>query len=80
MSEVEIVAVDNLSETRSSNNQEVRVATFYYWKYSHYFEVVDEGDKNLKAHCTLCLASAKPLSCARNTTSNFKKHLMFTKL
>ena len=27
------------------------------------------------AHCTLCSPSSKPLSCARNTTSNFKKHL-----
>lgn len=36
---------------------------------------MEEGDKNLKARCTLCSASAKPLSCARNTTSNFKKHL-----
>ena len=29
----------------------------------------------MRAHCTLCSASSKPLSCARNTTSNFKKHL-----
>ncbi|XP_065893472.1 uncharacterized protein [Dysidea avara] len=52
-------------------------ATLYHWKYSHYFEVVEEGDKNIRACCTLCSASAKPLSCARNTTSNFKKHLDF---
>jgi len=61
MSEVEIVAVNNFSETRSINSQAVRVATFYFRKCSHYFEVVDEGDKNLKAHCTLCSASAKPI-------------------
>ena len=36
---------------------------------------MEEGDKNLKARCTLCSTSAKPLSCVRNTTSNFKKHL-----
>ena len=36
---------------------------------------MEEGDKNLKARCTLCSASAKPLSCAQNTTSTFKKHL-----
>ena len=36
---------------------------------------MDEGDKNLKVRCTLCSASAKPLSCARNTIFNFKKHL-----
>ena len=63
MSEVEIVAVDNRSDSRSSNSQGasqgVRVATFYHWKYNHYFKVVDEGDKNLKARCTLCSASAK---------------------
>ena len=37
--------------------------------------MVDEGDKNLKARCTLSSPSSKLLSCARNTTSNFKKHL-----
>ena len=77
MSEVETVAIDNGSSSSNSKgaSQGVRVAIFYHWKYSHYFEVVDEGDKNLKARCTLCSASAKPLSCARNTTFNFKKHL-----
>ena len=49
--------------------------TFHQWKYSHYFVVVDEGEKNMRARCTLCSASSKPLSCARNTTSSFKKHL-----
>ena len=53
----------------------VRTATFHQWKYSHYFVVVEEGDKNMQARCTLCSDSSKPLSCARNTTSNFKKHL-----
>ena len=37
--------------------------------------VVEEGDKNLKACCTLGSPSSKPLSCARNMTSNIKKHL-----
>ena len=32
---------------------------------------------NLRARCTLHSASAKPFSCARNTTSNLKKHLDF---
>ena len=59
----------------SGRTEGVRIATFYQWKYSHYFVVVDEGEKNLHARCTLCSASSKPLSCARNTTSNFKKHL-----
>ena len=26
----------------------VKTATFYGWKYSHYFEVVEEGEKNLQ--------------------------------
>ena len=55
--------------------QGVKVATFHQWKYSHYFVVVDESEKNMRARCTLCSPSSKPLLCARNTTSNFKKHL-----
>jgi len=50
-------------------------ATFYGWKYSHYFAAVDETDKILRARCTFCPAAKKPLSTARNTTSNLKKHL-----
>ena len=50
-------------------------ATFHGWKYSHYFLVVEENEKNLRAKCTLCGPSKKPLSTAHNTTSNFKKHL-----
>lgn len=55
----------------------VKTATFYQWKYNHYFTVVEdlEGAKNMRARCTLCSPSSKPLSCAKNTTSNFKKHL-----
>jgi len=45
------------------------------WKYRHYFGVVEEGKSNLRAQCTLCPASIKPLLSARNTTSNFKKHI-----
>ena len=59
----------------SGRTERVRIAMFHQWKYSHYFVVVDEGEKNMRARCTLCSASSKPLSCARNTTSNFKKHL-----
>ena len=29
----------------------------------------------MRTRCTLCSASSKPLSCARNITSNFKKYL-----
>ena len=49
-------------------------ATFHGWKYKHYFVLLSENDKNLKVRCTLCSGN-KTLSCARNTTSNFKKHL-----
>ena len=59
----------------SSSNKRVKTATFYGWRYSHYFKVVEEGDKNLRARCTLCAPCKKPLSSALNTTSNFKKHL-----
>lgn len=49
-------------------------ATFHGWKYKHYFVLLSEDEKNLKVRCTLCSGN-KTLSCARNTTSNFKKHL-----
>ena len=38
------------------------------------FVLLSEDDKNLKVRCTLCSGN-KAISCARNTTSNFKKHL-----
>ena len=50
-------------------------ATFYRWKYNHYFSVFEETDKTLQARCTLCPATKKPLSTACNTTYNLKKHL-----
>ena len=59
----------------SGRTEGVKIATVHQWNYSHYFVVVDEGEKNMRARCTLCSASSKPLSCARNTTSNFKKYL-----
>ena len=51
-----------------------RVATFHGWMYKHYFHVVSEDSKNLRVRCILC-GGGKTLSSARNTTSNFKKHL-----
>ena len=42
--------------------------------YKHYFVIVEVGEKNIRARCKLC-AGNKTLSCARNTTFNFKKHL-----
>ena len=62
-------------EGHSAVTKGVKTATFYGWKYRHYFVVVEEGENNLRARCTLCAPSKKPLSSARNTTSNFKKHL-----
>ena len=38
------------------------------------FKVISEDSKNLRVHCTLC-GGSKTLSSARNSTSNFKKHL-----
>jgi len=73
-----------MKETSSSSTStsamgasgDVKTATFYGWKYSHYFEVVEEAEKNLGVCCTLCVPSSqKTLLSARNTTSNFKKHL-----
>ena len=52
----------------------VKKLPFFGWKYCHYFTVVEEGEKNIKVRCSLCVGN-KTLSCARNTTSNFKKHL-----
>ena len=75
MSEVEEVVVVSAGQSTEASTRAggVREATFYKWKYRQYFVIVEEGDKNLKARCTLCSTSAKPLSCARNTTSNLKK-------
>ena len=50
------------------------IATFHGWVYKHYFEVVSEDSKNLRVHCKLC-GGSKTFSSARNSTSNFKKHL-----
>ena len=46
----EIEAAGNfLSTTIIVNSQGVKIATFYGFKYSHYFKVVEEGDKNIQA-------------------------------
>ena len=77
MAEIETVAISSpsISDNSTVSKGGVKEATFFHWKYRHYFEVVEEGDKNLKARCTLCSPSSKPLSCARTMTLNFKKHL-----
>ena len=68
---------ESSSSTTSALNvsRGVKTATFYGWKYNHYFAVVKEGERNLRVRCTLCAPSQKTLSSARNTTSTFKKHL-----
>ena len=50
------------------------LTTFHGWAYKHYFKIVSEDAKNLRVHCNLC-GGSKTLSSARNSTSNFKKHL-----
>ena len=37
------------SSGRAANDRTegVRITTFHPWKYSHYFVVVEEGDKNM---------------------------------
>ena len=82
MSDVEVVEVEDCNSSEMTGSSKVggqgggvNVATFHQWKYSRYFVIVDKSEKNMRARCTLCSPSSKPLSCARNTTSNFKKHL-----
>uniref|UniRef100_A0A673NKM7 BED-type domain-containing protein n=1 Tax=Sinocyclocheilus rhinocerous TaxID=307959 RepID=A0A673NKM7_9TELE len=48
--------------------------TFLRWKYSNYFELVEEREKGIVVKCRLCVGE-KLLSTAKNTTSNLKKHL-----
>ena len=53
MSKIETVTISSPSTSNSSTvnrgSRGVKEATFYHRIYRHYFEVVDEGDKNLKA-------------------------------
>ena len=53
-----------ITEETSTNVMEATslrggTATFYGWKYNHYFVVVEENEKNLKARCTLCAPSKR---------------------
>ncbi len=48
--------------------------TFEGWRYSHYFEMIENKRKNLSVRCTLCPGS-KLLSTAVNSTANLTKHL-----
>ena len=69
------MAEDKFTSVMEASELRRGTATFNGWKYKYYFVVVEENKKNLKARCTLCAPSKKPLSTAHNTTSNFKKHL-----
>lgn len=60
---------------QESDSRGTRTATFYHWKYRHYFIVVEESDKNMRVRCKLCVPSNKTLSSTQNTTSNLRKHL-----
>ena len=66
--------MENSAETVEEVQTTSSSSTFCGWKYKHYFVIVEEGAKNIRAHCELC-AGNKTLSCVQNTTSNYKKHL-----
>ncbi|KAL7372273.1 hypothetical protein ABVT39_013095 [Epinephelus coioides] len=48
--------------------------TFEGWRYSHYFEMIENKGKNVSVKCTLC-PGHKLLSTAVNSTANLTKHL-----
>ena len=63
------------SSSHASSGEVANTGTASHgWKYKHYFVFVSEDAKNLRIRCTLCVGN-KTLSSAKNTTSNFKKHL-----
>ena len=62
-------SADTLEDVQTASSS----ATFYGWKYKHYFVIVEEGEKNIRTLCKLC-AGKKTLSRAQNATFNFKKH------
>ncbi|KAI4806259.1 hypothetical protein KUCAC02_017092 [Chaenocephalus aceratus] len=58
----------------ASEKQAQPTLTFEGWRYSHYFELVDNNGKNVSVRCTLC-PGQKLLSTAVNSTANLIKHL-----
>ncbi|XP_034082438.1 uncharacterized protein LOC117552875 [Gymnodraco acuticeps] len=58
----------------ASEKQAQPTLTFEGWRYSHYFELVDNKGKNVSVRCTLC-PGQKLLSTAVNSTANLIKHL-----
>lgn len=62
----------------TESKETLPTVTFLSWKYRNYFKLItkiEEKTKNVQVACTLCPATAKPLSTFFNTTSNLKKHL-----
>ncbi|XP_029952487.1 uncharacterized protein LOC115392103 isoform X3 [Salarias fasciatus] len=49
-------------------------ASFFSWKYAHYFSFVEQKERNVYVRCNLCLGT-KTLSAAANSSSNLLKHL-----
>ena len=62
-----------MKRTRSSERQPT--ITFEKWKYSHYFELIENKGRNVSVRCTLCPGQKLLKSTAVNTTANFTKHL-----
>ena len=62
-------------EMQDSLNSKRKAVTFYGWKYSHYFQIVEEGDKNC-GHVVLCAVHARNLCRVLYTLHlTLKKHL-----
>ena len=62
------------SSGRAANDRTegVRITTFHPWEYSHYFVVVEEGDKNMRA----CSCSHSNLRHNRLTGGKSEKLLL----
>jgi len=42
-------------------------STFYGWKFNHYFEVIQEWDKNIRVHCNASFVFATKLCLVHKT-------------
>lgn len=56
------------------NNMAEPRASFFSWKFAHYFSFVEQKERNVYVKCNLCLGT-KCLSMAANSNSNLLKHL-----
>ena len=52
-------STDTVEEVQTTSSSVI----FYGWKYKHYFVIVEEGEKNVRAPCKFC-ARNKTLSRA----------------